>query len=464
MAKNSTPNDTPRVAVYARISVTTDESTSIVRQQEQGAAWATLKGGTLVETFTDDGVSGATAPDKRPGLAAALAAAEAGQFDVLVVAKLDRLARDVRSFLDLAERLAEYGVTLVSLAESLDLATPAGRMVATVLAAFASMERERIGERVADSNRYLASQGAWLGGPAPYGWAKVRQADGRIRLELDPEAAATMRTVVEAVTAGETVASQLHLVPMTDQGLRNWLRHPVLLGRHVYLGDVVNGADGLPMTPHQPLLTWGEWSALQAALDTAAPRVAASRGWGGTDALLAGTGLLVCGVCGRGMVVNRQKRSDVPGGLRIVYRCRKGCVSAGAAAVDAAVEAEFLEGLGRMNVVQVTEVASEASALLEQARERQANLAALVGQGLLPMDAAAEQLATLAETIDRLEHEQGGTVTTTDTGQTFAATWEASDVEGRRELLTTALAAVEVATSNRAPRFNPERLTLRWAS
>lgn len=464
----STNNAPSRAALYARLSVSTDESTSIDRQRQQADGWSAMTGAALVAEFVDDGVSGDKAADKRPGLSAALEAAARGEFDTLVVVKLDRLARNVSEFLDISRRLDTMGVQLVSMAESLDMGTPAGRMVATVLAAFAEMERGRIAERVTESNTYLASLGAVGAGPAPYGWAKVRQADGRLRLELDAEQGPMLRAAVDHVLAGGTVAGAVALVEgLGDDGLRKVLRHPILLGRHTFRGELVTGADGLPMTPHEALVTWGEWSALQAALDAAAGPAGRPTGWHGDDALLAGSGLLSCSRCGTAMHVNRMKRADMKSGVRVTYVCDTGCTSASASGVDAAVEAEFLAAVGRLPVVERTAVASEAGEQLAQARERQANVMELVSGGLLPMDLAREQLATLAATVARLEVEAAGGADVVEhaTGLTFAEHWAAADLAERRGLLLRAVGAITVGPGERGRRtFDPSRVQLQWAS
>lgn len=452
-----------RIASYARISQSRDESTSIARQREQAQAWAAMKGGTLVAEYEDDGISGAVPPQDRPGLAAAIAAAEAGQIDALVVAKLDRLARDVRAFLELADLLAKHDVALISIAESLDMGSAAGRMVATVLAAFASMERERTAERILESNRYLASVGAISGQAAPYGWVKDRKEDGRLRLDLHPDQAPRLRAVVDAVLNGTTVAEAARQagIPLQRQSVMYLLRHPVLLGRHVYLGQVVTGTDGLPITPHEPLVDWAEWSALQAKLDAGAvPRSGSGRG--GTDTLLGGTRLVECANCGGVMFVARRTVREIE---KIAYRCRRGCGSAAAHEVDAIVEEQFLSAVGAFEVMTVTETIDESAELLEQARSRQAELSALVAEGLLPIDVARDNLATLQATITKLEAANtSGATTTTPTGMTFAEAWGDADTLARRDLLKSALDAVIIskATTHDRTSFDSRRVVVRW--
>lgn len=81
----------------------------------------------------------------RPALQALLAKLKPG--DVLVVYKLDRLARSLRDFLNLLAQLEAMGVAFRSLTEPIDTTTPAGRMFAHMLGAFAEFERAVIRER-----------------------------------------------------------------------------------------------------------------------------------------------------------------------------------------------------------------------------------------------------------------------------------------------------------------------------
>jgi site-specific DNA recombinase len=94
-------------------------------------------------------------------------AVEARTVDVVIVAKLDRLTRSVRDLAELLERFAKRGVSLVSLAESLDAGSAAG-LVLNVMASVSQWEREAIGERTRDALRHKKAQGQRVG-TVPYG-------------------------------------------------------------------------------------------------------------------------------------------------------------------------------------------------------------------------------------------------------------------------------------------------------
>ena len=113
--------------------------------------------------FVDKGVSGAK--DKRPALDALLKDAKRRRFDVVVIWKLDRLGRSLKHLLFLVEELQALGIALVSLGESIDATTPAGRLQFHVLSAVAQFERDRSRERVVAGLQRARAQGTRLGRP-----------------------------------------------------------------------------------------------------------------------------------------------------------------------------------------------------------------------------------------------------------------------------------------------------------
>jgi DNA invertase Pin-like site-specific DNA recombinase len=117
-----------------------------------------------VGEYIDAGVSGAK--DSRPELNRLMADAHKRRFDVVSVWRFDRFARSVSHLLRALDTFRVLGIEFVSLSESLDTATPAGRMVFTVLGAVAELERSLIAERVRAGLRNALAKGKRLGRPA----------------------------------------------------------------------------------------------------------------------------------------------------------------------------------------------------------------------------------------------------------------------------------------------------------
>ena len=125
---------------------------------------------TQVEPLTSEGCAqifretASGAKSDRPELAKALAAL--GEGDVLVVTRLDRLARSTFDLLQTVRAIEAKGAKLKSLAEAwADMTTPAGKLILTVLGGLAEFERSLITERTAEGRARAKREGRRLGRP-----------------------------------------------------------------------------------------------------------------------------------------------------------------------------------------------------------------------------------------------------------------------------------------------------------
>src|SRR5215468_10297360 len=151
-----------RVAIYARVS-TTYRGQDVSMQTRELRDYCERRGWTVAGEYVDTGISGAK--DRRPELDRMMADAHKRRFDVVAVWKFDRFARSVSHLLRALDTFRVLGIEFVSLSESLDTATPAGRMVFTVLGAVAELERSLIAERVRAGLRNARAKGKRLGRP-----------------------------------------------------------------------------------------------------------------------------------------------------------------------------------------------------------------------------------------------------------------------------------------------------------
>jgi len=90
---------------------------------------------------------------------------ENGSAEAIVVAKLDRLRRSLLDFAGLMERARRKDWGIVALDLGVDTSTPAGEMMASVLATFAQFERRLIGQRTKEALAVKREQGVQLGRP-----------------------------------------------------------------------------------------------------------------------------------------------------------------------------------------------------------------------------------------------------------------------------------------------------------
>jgi site-specific DNA recombinase len=118
-----------------------------------------------------------------------------------VIAKLDRLTRSVKDLCTLLEVFEKRGVALISVAESLDTGSAAGRLVITIMGAVSQWEREAIGERTREALRHKRSKGQRVGNIA-YGF---RLADDGVQLEAEPGEQAVRSTIRDLRRSGQTL-------------------------------------------------------------------------------------------------------------------------------------------------------------------------------------------------------------------------------------------------------------------
>jgi site-specific DNA recombinase len=163
----------------------------VLSQKHEG--WAALPA-----LYDDGGYSGGTM--ERPALKRLLADIEAGQIEVVVVYKVDRLTRALSDFAKLVEVFDRRGVSFVSITQQFNTTTSMGRLTLNVLLSFAQFEREVIGERVRDKIAASKKKGMWMGGMPPLGYdVKDR------KLVVNKEEASTVRHIFQRYLALKSV-------------------------------------------------------------------------------------------------------------------------------------------------------------------------------------------------------------------------------------------------------------------
>jgi len=237
----------------------------------------------------------------RPGLQQALCDARAGRYELLLVFKVDRLARSTGGLAKVLEELDIAGVAFRSASEPFDTATAAGRMMMQMLGVFAEFEREMIVERTRMGLARKAARGEWTGGTPPFGYRY--HSEQRSLLPVPSEAALVQRifTLYADRRLGSAAISGL----LNDAGQpttrgRRWTPNRVLgmLRNPTYIGQLpFNGQQH--QASHEPIIDPELFQRAQLLLAerSDSPRAQATNA---TDYLL--TSFLRCQRCGHGFV------------------------------------------------------------------------------------------------------------------------------------------------------------------
>ena len=138
-----------RVAIYTRVSTIEQaaEGYSLDAQRKTLEDYCRERGYTVVNVYSDEGIS-AKDIHHRPQMQRLLSDSTANKFDMILVWKLTRFTRSLHDLCAVCDMLDKHNILFVSYSESFDCATPAGRMMRSILGVVAQWEREVIGENV----------------------------------------------------------------------------------------------------------------------------------------------------------------------------------------------------------------------------------------------------------------------------------------------------------------------------
>lgn len=270
------PDKTLRCAIYTRKS--TDhglelEFNSLDAQREACEAyiksqasegWRALPG-----RYDDPAYSGGNLD--RPGVQKLMKDIGAGEVDVVVVYKIDRLTRSLADFAKLVEVFDAKAVSFVAITQQFNTTTSMGRLTLNVLLSFAQFERELASERVRDKIAASRKKGKWTGGSVPLGY-DIRDK----RLIVNPDEAKTVRLIFDRYLALKSF--QKLIDELNAQGIVS-KRRPVkervaggvpftygplayLLKNRTYLGETGHAGKWF-VGEHEPIIDRATFDAVQ---------------------------------------------------------------------------------------------------------------------------------------------------------------------------------------------------------
>lgn len=166
-----------RFGIYARVSTDHDKSKrtegntqSTDRQESGGLAFGQSKGWIHVDTYRDDGVSGALF-EGRPELQRMLSDARAGLLDAVVFFDLDRLSRNAQKGMEVLNELLDLGVSVwdFSTGQQVELDSFEGELTVAMKLQLSQLSRREKQKHSRAAAHEYARKGIWMGG-APFGY------------------------------------------------------------------------------------------------------------------------------------------------------------------------------------------------------------------------------------------------------------------------------------------------------
>jgi site-specific DNA recombinase len=186
---------------YARVSTQeqAERELSLPAQRQAMREYAERQGWTVVEEFVERGVSARTAD--RPRLHELLdRCKQQPRVDVVLVHKIDRLARNVHDHAILRAYFKQHQIRLASVVENVDESI-SGQLVENIMASIAQFYSENLATEVKKGMQQLVRNGGWPHLP-PRGYKVVRDAGGKGQIVLDERVAPAIRIAFESYATG----------------------------------------------------------------------------------------------------------------------------------------------------------------------------------------------------------------------------------------------------------------------
>ncbi|MBB2483133.1 recombinase family protein [Bacillus sp. APMAM] len=332
-----------RVAIYARVSTTeqAEEGYSIDEQTRLLNEWCNHNGYKVFKEYVDRGISGKSITG-RPALQQLLIDAKSKEFDIVLVWKMNRLARNILDLLKIVNLLEQKNIAFKSYSESYETTTPQGKLQFHMMAAIAEFERGNIAENVKMGMLARAKEGSWNGGQVlGYDTVEVyieNKKRKHTKLVINENEAQTVRRIFELYTQGHGYKSIANKVNKEGHRSKKGVLFAIntiktILSNPIYIGFIrynvrrdwnskrrnnINPDPVLVKGHHEPIISNEIWEKTQSLLKNRSTRP--NRIHSGEFPL---TGLIKCPACGAGMVLGRTTNRNKDGSKRVLeyYVC-----------------------------------------------------------------------------------------------------------------------------------------------
>ena len=309
--KQTTSPEIRKAVIYARFSSHSQTEQSIEGQLRDCHEWADRNGYTVISEYVDRALTGTR--DTRPDFQRMIQDASKHQFEVVIVWKLDRFARNRYDSAIYKAKLKKHGVRVISVKENIS-DSPEGIILEGMLESMAEYYSANLSQNIRRGQRESIATGSWCGGAVPLGYKAVDK-----RLVPDEKTAPAVRWIFESYAAGtpkKRIIDELNrrgirmrgAKPLTISSLCRLLHNPAYTGRYTYNGEEIPGLSAR-------LIDDDTFAAAQrrAAQNARAPGAGKAK----TDYLLQGK--VFCGLCGSPLVGESGRSRN--GTVHAYYAC-----------------------------------------------------------------------------------------------------------------------------------------------
>lgn len=470
--------------LYLRQSIDrTGDELGVTRQREDARKLAEARGLTIVAEHSDNDVS-AAGKRTRPGFNAVLADLDTGKAKCVIAWDWTRLARNGRDTLRLIELGQKQGISVMLCRGTgdMDLSTPNGRMIASILASVAQQEIEQKSDRQRRATLQAAEQGRRVGGRRPFGY----ESDGVTIRETEARA---IRAAYDDLLAGvpvSRIAADWNAQGLTSpqarrdgqpstwlaQTVRPLLLNPRYAGLRSHMTEAlleahgrdprkarVAGIVGPAVWPG--LVTEETWRAAVALLSDPSRSTNPQRAGRG---LLTGVARCQCGA--------HVHRGTAAAG-RATYRCKGPCGwSRAVGPVNDYVSAVVIERLERPDAARLllADHRPDAAKLRTQALAISARideLAGLYAEGILDAAGVRRESAKLRAQRAEIERQQADAGRVNVLGalvgaQHVRAAWKALDTDRQRAVIDVLMIVTVLPPGRGSHTFRPETVVIDW--
>lgn len=242
---------------YCRVSTdgqVGEDKFGIDSQKEQILEYAKRNDYEILEWFIDEGVSGVK--ESRPAFDKIIYGDVSNPpYESVIVAKNDRIARDINIYFYYKMMLKKKNITLISISEDFGQFGVFSSILEAFTLCVAEMERENIMKRTALGRDIKAEKGGYAGGQAPYGYKVVDK-----KLVIVPEEATAVRDIFKMSEEGKTLAviaeemNRRGLLTHRGKHFRTSTIQTILANRKTYEGFYKYGNSDWVKGQHEPIL------------------------------------------------------------------------------------------------------------------------------------------------------------------------------------------------------------------